>query len=128
MVATPAMTATSTAPLGYTPAALPPALFRPLLVLPSPKSCPPCPFEVASTLGSTPATCVPRCAAVAVVANVIVLVGVDSPNALLDINTSANPGAGTVTVHVFAVWSHGTVSTCCEPCRRPSEENWPPKV
>jgi hypothetical protein len=42
--------------------------------------------------------------------------------------TSATPGAGTDTEHVFAAWSHGTVLIFSEPVSRPSEAKSPPNV
>jgi hypothetical protein len=84
---------------------VPPTL--PLLVLPCSKSIPECPFEVASTDGSTAA--VFAVFVNAVVGNVTVWPVSDSDSALSLRKTSATEGAGTLIWHVLAFWSHWTV-------------------
>lgn len=90
----------------------------PLLVLPcSSRESPECPLEVAKTDGLTVAVpyFLPDCVShltvtpclhahfvTAVVANVVWAAGLDSVLAAEVKNTSAKPGAGTVTVHVLA--------------------------
>ena len=110
---------------GAMPAALPAPLL-PLLVLPSDRSLPLCPFDVASTLGGTVA--VFMVFVNAVVGNVAVVLGSDSAAASSVSITSAKPGAGTVMAHVPALVSHCTVWICSSPRSRPSDSNLPPKV
>ena len=122
----PAATASSAITLGYTPAALAPALPLPKLVLPENCSMPLFPFDVASTASSIVAVFL--IFVIAVVPNVAVLVGSDSAAASSLMNTSANPGAGTLTWQVFAAWSHWMVSIWSSFFRRLSDSNCPPKV
>jgi hypothetical protein len=102
----PRTTDTNTTPPGTTPLPTPLAPFGifndPLLVLPNCNVDPECPFDVANTDGFTVA--VFAVFVYAVVANVTAAGSFDGPpNAWLFSETSANPGAGTVTLHVLAV-------------------------
>lgn len=101
MKAAPESIATRLNRLGTTPYAATPA-FRPLLVPPNFfLSFPECPFDVARTAGSIVA--VPRVLVRAVVAKVLTSFGDDSERKLSLMKTSAKPGEGTGTLHVFAV-------------------------
>jgi len=102
------------------------ALILPTLVLPKPTSLfiPECPFDVASTVGST---CAVLWAFVrAVVANVCVACPMLTCSAPLSRKTRAKPGAGTGTTHVPALQL--IVVTFSAPLNRPSESNWLPSV
>lgn len=89
---------------------------------------PPLPFEVDSAAGSTVA--VLRVRVNAVVANVVL--GAATLSVAEVKNTSAAPGAGTVTTHVLlldpATGEHVIVSTTSLPTGRPSDSKILPKV
>ena len=103
------------------------ALTLPWLVLPRPsRLIPECPFELATTVGSTKTVLWVR--VYAVVANVCVACPTLASGLLLSRNTSANPGDGTGIVHVPALVLQLIVVTLRSPLKRPSTSKWFPRV
>lgn len=120
----PATTAPNTSPLTCTPALI---LRPPLLVLPYPAlSFSECPFDVASTKGSTVAVFM-----VFVCAEVVNVLG-DCPrltnSSLLFKNTNAKPGALTGITHSLVPVLQGMSTTLSAPLSRPSTSNLLPNV
>jgi hypothetical protein len=102
-----------------------------LLVEPPGRFPPFMPLLVESALGSTVFASVADFDLTVLVANVSVLALAPAPelaSASSERKMSASDGAGTVTLHVFEVESHGTVLMSSAPMSRPSEPKGGPSV
>ena len=101
-------------------------VLAPFLLVPASGMSPMCPLLRASAVGST--VIVATRFVTAVVEYVCVAAGSSSAWAAAETKTSAAPGAGTGTVHVFADWSQLIVWIASGPERRPSAVKRPPNV